>query len=64
MFKLYQQIHIAAGALLVTEAGGLVGNLTGETGYLESGNLVASTPRIFPAMLAAIEPHLTDALRV
>ncbi|MBP6096974.1 MAG: inositol monophosphatase [Methyloversatilis sp.] len=54
---------IAAGALLVTEAGGLVGNLTGETGYLESGNLVAATPRIFPAMLAAIEPHLTDALR-
>jgi myo-inositol-1(or 4)-monophosphatase len=54
---------IAAGGLLVTEAGGLVGNLVGETGYLESGNLVASTPRIFPALLAAIEPYLTDALR-
>ncbi|WP_018410248.1 inositol monophosphatase family protein [Methyloversatilis thermotolerans] len=54
---------IAAGGLLVTEAGGLVGNLIGETGYLESGNLVAATPRLFPAMLAAIEPHLTDALR-
>ncbi len=54
---------IAAGSLLVSEAGGLVGNLTGETGYMESGNMVASTPRIFPAMLATIEPHLTDALR-
>ena len=54
---------IAGGALLVTEAGGLVGNLTGETGYMESGNMVASTPRIFPALLATLEPHLTDALR-
>ena len=47
----------------MTEAGGLVGNLTGETGYMESGNMVASTPRIFPALLATLEPHLTDALR-
>lgn len=55
---------IAGGSLLVSEAGGLVGNLQGETGYMESGNLVAATPRIYPAILQAIEPHLTDALRV
>ncbi|MCR6667011.1 MULTISPECIES: inositol monophosphatase family protein [Methyloversatilis] len=54
---------IAGGSLLVSEAGGLVGNLQGETGYMESGNLVAATPRIYPAILQAIEPHLTDALR-
>lgn len=54
---------IAAGSLLVSEAGGLVGNLLGETGYMESGNMVAATPRIYPAILQAIEPHLTEALR-
>lgn len=54
---------IAGGSLLVSEAGGLVCNLQGETGYMESGNLVASTPRIYPAILQAIEPHLTEALR-
>jgi len=54
---------IAGGSLLVSEAGGLVGNLQGETGYMESGNLVAATPRIYPAILQAIEPHLTEALR-
>jgi myo-inositol-1(or 4)-monophosphatase len=54
---------IAAGSLLVSEAGGLVGNLLGETGYMESGNLVAATPRIYPALLQTIEPHLTEALR-
>ncbi|MFZ5506027.1 MAG: inositol monophosphatase family protein [Pseudomonadota bacterium] len=54
---------IAGGSLLVSEAGGLVGNLLGETGYMESGNLVAATPRIYPAILQAIEPHLTEALR-
>lgn len=54
---------IAGGSLLVSEAGGLVGNLQGEAGYMESGNLVAATPRIYPAILQAIEPHLTEALR-
>jgi myo-inositol-1(or 4)-monophosphatase len=54
---------IAGGSLLVSEAGGLVGNLQGEPGYMESGNLVAATPRIYPAILQAIEPHLTEALR-
>ncbi|MBL8468464.1 inositol monophosphatase family protein [Methyloversatilis discipulorum] len=54
---------IAGGSLLVSEAGGLVGNLQGETGYMESGNLVAATPRIYPALLQAIEPHLTESLR-
>ena len=54
---------IAGGSLLVSEAGGLVGNLQGETGYMDSGNLVAATPRIYPAILQAIEPHLTEALR-
>jgi myo-inositol-1(or 4)-monophosphatase len=46
---------MAAGALMVAEAGGLVGNLEGEPGWMESGDIVAATPRVFPQMLAALK---------
>jgi len=54
---------LAAGALLITEAGGLVGDLTGEAGYLQSGNIVGGNPKIFAQILQIIEPHLTPALK-
>jgi len=53
---------IAAGSLLITEAGGLVGNLQGNEGYLDSGNIVAGNPKIFAQLLPLIAPHLTAAL--
>ena len=54
---------IAAGALMVTEAGGLVGDLEGEKTYLQSGNVVAGSPRVFSELLQTISPHLTPSLR-
>jgi myo-inositol-1(or 4)-monophosphatase len=42
---------MAAGALLVREAGGLVGDLQGEDKYLDSGRVVASNGKIFAALL-------------
>jgi myo-inositol-1(or 4)-monophosphatase len=42
---------MAAGALMIGEAGGLVGDLRGEAGYLESGEIAASTPKIYPSLL-------------
>jgi myo-inositol-1(or 4)-monophosphatase len=54
---------IAAGSLLIIEAGGLVGDLQGEAGYLKSGNIVAGNPKVFVELLRAIEPHLTDGLK-
>jgi myo-inositol-1(or 4)-monophosphatase len=45
---------MAAGALLIAEAGGLVGDLTGEQTYLESGDISAATPKIYPALLEAL----------
>lgn len=54
---------MAAGALLIIEAGGLVGDLQGNEGYMKSGMIVAASPKIFPQMLSVIEPHLTAALR-
>ncbi len=38
---------IAAGALLVTEAGGLVGNFTGEADFLEQKECLAANPKIY-----------------
>ena len=54
---------LAAGALLVHEAGGLVGDFEGNEGYLEGGNIVAGNPRIFGQLLQTLAPHLTDALK-
>ena len=54
---------IAAGSLLITEAGGLVGDLEGNTGYMESGNIVAASPKIFSQLIQALAPHLTPGLK-
>lgn len=54
---------IAAGALLITEAGGMVGNLQGNEGYMDSGNIVAGNPKVFAQLLPLIAPHLTPALK-
>jgi len=49
---------IAAGALLVREAGGIVGDLSGGDDYLASGDVVAANPKVFHAMMTeVIEPH-------
>ncbi len=45
---------MAAGALLILEAGGLVGDLKGEQTYLDSGDITAATPKIYPALLEAL----------
>jgi myo-inositol-1(or 4)-monophosphatase len=46
---------IAAGILLVREAGGVVTDLAGEEGMLESGDILAAPPGVFPAMLDVVE---------
>ena len=54
---------MAAGALLVQEAGGIVGDFSGGDEFLTTGNLVTGNPRVFKAMLEAIGPHLPPALK-
>lgn len=44
----------AAGSLLITEAGGLIGNFQGDADYLFSEQLVAATPKVFTGMLALL----------
>ena len=53
---------MAAGVLLIQEAGGLVGDLAGGHSHLETGNIVAATPKLFPAMLREIRPCLSADL--
>ena len=43
---------VAAGALLVREAGGFVGDLQGGDTWLETGDIVAANPRCFKAIVA------------
>jgi myo-inositol-1(or 4)-monophosphatase len=54
---------MAAGVLMIQEAGGLVGDLRGEDRYMERGDIVAANPKIFAQLLQVIQPHLTRALR-
>lgn len=49
---------MAAGALLISEAGGLVGDLRGEPNYLDSGHIIAGSPRTFAQLLKVAEAHL------
>jgi myo-inositol-1(or 4)-monophosphatase len=53
---------LAAGALLVREAGGTVTDIGGGDRYLESGNLIAGGLKTHAAMLKLIRPHLTAPL--
>lgn len=49
---------IAAGSLMIKEAGGLVCDINGSDDYLKSGNIVAGNPKILKLVLKAIKPHL------
>jgi myo-inositol-1(or 4)-monophosphatase len=45
---------MAAGALLIQEAGGLVADITGEQEFMRTGDVCAATPKIFPQVLEAM----------
>jgi myo-inositol-1(or 4)-monophosphatase len=49
---------MAAGSLLIQEAGGLITNMHGEEGYLYAGDVLAGTPRVFGQLLQALSSHL------
>ena len=54
---------MAAGSLLITEAGGLVGDLEGNESWMETGYIVAGSPKVFGELLQLIAPHVTPALK-
>jgi myo-inositol-1(or 4)-monophosphatase len=48
---------VAAGSLLVQEAGGLIGNFTGESDFLEQKECVAGNPRIYGQLVAILAKY-------
>ncbi len=56
-----QPWDMAAGALLIQEAGGLVSDFDGNNDWLNSGQIVAANPKCLKAMLQVIRPVLGSA---
>ncbi|QAX82267.1 inositol monophosphatase family protein [Candidatus Pseudomonas adelgestsugas] len=54
---------MAAGALLIQEAGGLVSDFTGSHNFLEKGHLVAGNTKCFKAVLTIIQSYLPSSLK-
>ena len=52
------QWDIAAGALLIREAGGLVADIDGSDNFMSSGNIVCGSPKCFKAVLQTTKPLL------
>ena len=48
---------VAAGSLLVTEAGGLVGNFTGEADFLHQKECLAASPKIYAQMVSLLSKY-------
>ena len=48
---------IAAGSLLVTEAGGLIGNFTGDSDFLYQREVVAGCPKVYGQLVNLLSPY-------
>ena len=49
---------MAAGALLIKEAGGLISDLNGSERYLDNGQVVCGNPKVFKQLLSTVGPVL------
>ena len=48
---------VAAGSLMISEAGGLVGNFTGEADYLFQREVVAGNPKVYAQLVQLLAPY-------
>ncbi|MDB5774716.1 MAG: Inositol-monophosphatase [Herbaspirillum sp.] len=53
---------IAAGALLISEAGGIIGNFKGDGEYLHHGEVIAGSPKVFAQTVALLSPFAGTAV--
>jgi myo-inositol-1(or 4)-monophosphatase len=58
-----QPWDMAAGVLLVQEAGGVNGDPAGGTAHLDTGHIACGNPKVFAALVRECKPRLTTALR-
>ncbi len=48
---------VAAGSLIITEAGGLIGNFTGDADYLYQREVVAGNPKVYGQLVQILAPY-------
>ena len=48
---------MAAGALMIIESGGLIGNFNGDPDFMKNGNIVAGNPKCFKALTSIVRRH-------
>lgn len=54
---------IAAGALMIREAGGIITDFSATENYLQNGHVIAGNPKVFNQMLKTLEPLIPDDLK-
>ncbi len=54
---------IAAGELILREAGAMITDFNGGHDYMKSGNVVAGNPTVVKSLLSAIRPPLNEGLK-
>jgi myo-inositol-1(or 4)-monophosphatase len=52
---------MAAGSLLIQEAGGMIADLNGGADFIDSGHLIAAAPKLFPNFFQIVQTHLNNA---
>ena len=52
-----QPWDVAAGSLMVTEAGGLIGNFTGDADFLHQREVVAGNPKVYGQLVQMLAPY-------
>jgi myo-inositol-1(or 4)-monophosphatase len=52
-----QPWDVAAGSLMVSEAGGLIGNFSGEADYLYQREVIAGNPKVFGQLVQLLTPY-------
>ena len=54
---------VVVGVLLILGVGGFVSGLCGAVNYLETGNLIAGSPKVFAPLLKLVQDKLPDTIR-
>ena len=55
---------VAAGGLIVSEAGGMVSDFDEKNNWLLTGNIVATNPKIYAPLIKIIQQHIPEELRI
>ena len=55
---------VAAGGLIVSEAGGMVSDFDEKNNWLLTGNIVATNPKIYDPLIKIIQQHIPEELRI